>query len=152
MPQAKKKPKSIAKEGNPIAQRLGETAFILTILLAIYLLACLLTYAPADPGPFNKVASDQVQNAGRVLGAWLANVLLFLTGYLAYAFPLVLAYSGWLIYSREVKAPEVPAWPEWLARLTGFLLFVLSATGLAHLHSAPICWSDLAASRHPWSI
>ena len=39
MPQAKKKPKSVAKEGNPIAQRLGETAFILTILLAIYLLA-----------------------------------------------------------------------------------------------------------------
>jgi len=137
LPQAKKKPKSIAKEGNPIAQRLGETAFILTILLAIYLLACLVTYDPADPGPFNKVASDQVQNAGRVLGAWLANVLLFLTGYLAYAFPLLLAFTGWLIYSRDGGAPEMPAWPEWLARLTGFLLFVLSATGLAHLHSAP---------------
>jgi S-DNA-T family DNA segregation ATPase FtsK/SpoIIIE len=78
-----------------------------------------------------------VQNAGRVLGAWLANVLLFLTGYLAYAFPLLLAYTGWLIYSRNGDAPELPAWPEWLARLTGFLLFVLSATGLAHLHSAP---------------
>ena len=88
MPQAKKKAKSAIPEGNQIAHRLSESFFILTILLAIYLLACLGSYDPADPGPFNPVASDQVQNLGRVLGAWLANVLLFLTGYLAYTFPV----------------------------------------------------------------
>src|SRR5210317_1593554 len=137
LPQAKKKSKSAIPEGNQIAHRLSESFFILTILLAVYLVACLVTYDPSDPGPFNKVASDQVQNAGRVLGAWLANVLLFLTGYLAYTFPLLLVYFGWLVYSRVGKPLEKAGWPEWLGRLTGFLLFVLSATGLAHLHTFP---------------
>ena len=137
MPQAKKKSKSAIPEGNQLAHRLSESFFILTILLAVYLVACLLTYDPADPGPFNRVASDHVQNVGRVLGAWLANVFLFLTGYLAYAFPLLLVYTGWLVYTRAGKPLEKAGWTEWLARLTGFLLFVLSATGLAHLHTYP---------------
>ena len=137
MPQAKKKPKSAIPQGNQIAHRLSESFFILTVLLAVYLVACLLTYDPADPGPFNKVASDQVQNAGRVLGAWLSNLLLFLTGYLAYTFPLLLVYFGWLVYTRLGKPIDKAGWPEWLARLTGFLLFILSATGLAHLHTLP---------------
>jgi S-DNA-T family DNA segregation ATPase FtsK/SpoIIIE len=137
LPQAKKKPKIAIPQGNQIAHRLSESFFILTILLAVYLVACLLTYDPADPGPFNKVAPDQVQNMGRVLGAWVSNLLLFLTGYLAYTFPLLLAYFGWLVYSRLGKPIEKAGWPEWLARLTGFLVFILSATGLAHLHTLP---------------
>ena len=83
MPQAKKKAKSAIPEGNQIAQRLSESFFILTILMAVFLVACLVSYDPADPGPFNPVASDHVNNLGRVLGAWLANVFLFLAGYLA---------------------------------------------------------------------
>ena len=137
MPQAKKKSKSAIPEGNQIAHRLSEIFFIVTMLAAVYLVACLLTYDPSDPGPFNKVASDQVQNAGRVLGAWLANVFLFLTGYLAYTFPLMLVFTGWLVYSRAGKPLEKAGGVEWLARLTGFLLFVLSATGLAHIHTNP---------------
>jgi len=137
LPQAKKKAKSAIPEGNQIAHRLSESFFILTILLAIYLLACLGSYDPADPGPFNPVASDQVQNLGRVLGAWLANVLLFLTGYLAYTFPVLLVYFGWLVYTRAGKPLEKASSVEWFARITGLLLFVLSATGLAHLHTLP---------------
>ncbi|MEE4219304.1 MAG: DNA translocase FtsK 4TM domain-containing protein [Xanthomonadales bacterium] len=120
-----------------MAHRLSEMFFIVTMLAAVYLVACLLTYDPSDPGPFNKVASDQVQNVGRVLGAWLANVFLFLTGYLAYTFPLMLVFTGWLVYSRAGKPLEKAGGIEWLARLTGFLLFVLSATGLAHIHTSP---------------
>ncbi|MEJ2753347.1 MAG: DNA translocase FtsK 4TM domain-containing protein, partial [Chloroflexota bacterium] len=137
MPQAKKKSKSAIPEGNQIAHRLSESIFILTILLAVYLVACLGSYDPADPGPFNTVASDQVTNLGRILGAWLANFFLFLTGYLAYLVPLVLIFIGWLIYERAGKPLEKAGPLEWLARLTGLLLFILSATGLAHLHTLP---------------
>ena len=94
MPQAKKKARSAVPEAQQITHRLSESFFILTILLAVFLLACLVSYDPADPGPFNTVASDQVSNLGRVLGAWLANALLFLTGYLAWTIPLVVAYGG----------------------------------------------------------
>jgi len=137
LPQAKKKSKSAIPEGNQIAQRLSESFFILSILLAVYLIACLLSYDPTDPGPFNTVASDQVNNLGRILGAWLANFFLFLTGYLAYSLPLLLVFTGWLIYDRAGKPLEKAGPIEWLARFTGLLLFVLSATGLAHLHTLP---------------
>jgi S-DNA-T family DNA segregation ATPase FtsK/SpoIIIE len=137
LPQAKKKARSAVPEAQLITHRLTESFFILTILLAVYLLACLASYDPADPGPFNTVASDRVSNLGRVLGAWLANALLFLTGYLAYTVPLVVAYCGWLVYDRIGKPLEKAGPAEWFARLTGLLLFVFSATGLAHLHTMP---------------
>jgi S-DNA-T family DNA segregation ATPase FtsK/SpoIIIE len=137
LPQAKKKPRTAIAEGNPIAHRLGETFFIMTVLLAVYLIACLASYDPTDPGPFNSVASQQVSNVGRVLGAWLANFFLFLTGYLAYALPPLLAYTGWLVYARAGKTDYAGGPLEWFARLTGLLLFILSATGLAHLHTLP---------------
>jgi len=72
-----------------------------------------------------------------VLGAWLANFFLFLTGYLAYTLPVLLIFIGWLVYDRAGKPIEKAGPLEWLARLTGLLLFILSATGLAHLHTLP---------------
>jgi len=137
LPQAKKKSPSTIPEGNQIAHRLSESFFILTILLAVYLVACLASYDPTDPGPFNPVASDHVSNVGRVLGAWLANFFLFLNGYLAYVLPVLLIYIGWLVYARAGKPIEKAGWAEWLARLTGLLLFILAATGLAHMHTLP---------------
>ena len=137
MPQAKKKSARALPEGKQIAHRLSESFFILSILLAVYLLACLLSYDPTDPGPFNPVASEQVGNLGRLLGAWLADFSLFLTGYLAYTLPLLLVAIGWLVYEQRDAPPGQTGAVEWLARLTGLLLFILSATGLAHIHSLP---------------
>jgi len=83
-----------------VVRRLQESLFLFAILLAVYLLACLVTYDPLDPGPFNTTASDQVQNMGRILGAWLANFFLFLTGYVAYLLPPIVVYGGWSAYSQ----------------------------------------------------
>ena len=141
---------------NQVAHRLSESFFILTILMAIYLVACLASYTPTDPGPFNAVATAQVHNIGRVLGAWLANFFLFLTGYLAYALPLVLIGLGISIYhnllyygvipealspcSEGVSCTEVQL--EWLGFITipmmalaGFV--TLSVSLLAHQRSNP---------------
>ena len=137
MPQARKKAQKTETVSSQIAHRLSESFFILTILLSVYLVACLGSYDPTDPGPFNSVASDQVHNIGRLLGAWLANFFLFLTGYLAYTFPVLLIYTGWLVYSKAGKPEEKTGAIEWLARLTGLLLFILSATGLTHIHALP---------------
>ena len=136
MAQARKKSRTQPGESHPIARKLSESVFILTILLAFYLVACLLTYEPTDPGPFNSVASDEVHNIGRVLGAWLANFLLFLGGYLAYTLPVVIVYVGWMHW-RDTGGEEAPGLIDWLSRITGFTLFVLSATGLLHIHSLP---------------
>jgi S-DNA-T family DNA segregation ATPase FtsK/SpoIIIE len=137
LPQARKKAQKIETVSSQISLRLGESFFILTILLSVYLVACLGSYDPTDPGPFSSVASDQVHNIGRLLGAWLANFFLFLTGYLAYTMPVLLIYTGWLVYSKADKQDNKSGAIEWLARLTGLLLFILSATGLSHIHGSP---------------
>ncbi len=137
MQHARKKVRKTETVSSQIALRLRESFFILTILLSVYLLACLASYNPTDPGPFSSVASDQVHNVGRLLGAWLANFFLFLTGYLAYILPVLLMYIGWLVYSTAGKPEEKSGAIEWLARLTGLLLFILSATGLTHIHASP---------------
>ncbi|MBT8062905.1 MAG: DNA translocase FtsK 4TM domain-containing protein [Gammaproteobacteria bacterium] len=124
-----------------MTRRLQESAFLLSVLLAFYIAACIFTYDPLDPGPFNATASDHVNNIGRVLGAWLANFLLFLGGYVAYLAPLIVVFSGYAVYSRGDKdsnpALQHPAWVEVVARFSGLVLFVLSATGLSHMHLQP---------------
>jgi S-DNA-T family DNA segregation ATPase FtsK/SpoIIIE len=135
--QARKKSPHLNGARGRIRHLLGESFFILATLLAVYLAACLGTYSATDPGPFNPIFSHDIHNVGRLLGAWLANFLLFLTGYLAYSVPLAVVFIGWLVYHGGT-APLQQAGPlEWLARFTGLVLFLLSATGLAHLHTLP---------------
>jgi len=123
-----------------MSRRIQESIFLLSILVGVYLLACIASYSPLDPGPFNTTASDQVQNTGRILGAWLANFFLFLIGYVAYLVPLIVVYSGWSAYSETTPASpgeQRNGVVEWLAGLSGLILFVLSSTGLGHLHLHP---------------
>ncbi len=120
-----------------LVRRLQESAFIFSILLAVYLLACLVTYHPLDPGPFQPAASDQVHNIGRYLGAWLARFLLLLFGYVAYLVPPLVVYAGWRAYS-EREGNTGDGWYGWAARISGLVLFLLATTGLADLHTSPL--------------
>ncbi len=137
MPQARKKSPYFVSSNGRMRHHLGESFFILSVLLSVYLLCCLWTYTATDPGPFNSYATNEVHNMGRLLGAWLANFFLFLTGYLAYSLPLVVIYVGWLVYRSSELSVEETSFVDWLAHLTGLVLFVLSATGLLHLHALP---------------
>ena len=89
MAQAKKKPGKAVSTPSRLTHHLKEIAFLLSIVVAVYLFACLFTYHPTDPGPFSTTNSDHVQNAGRILGAWIADAFLGLTGYIAYLLPVV---------------------------------------------------------------
>jgi S-DNA-T family DNA segregation ATPase FtsK/SpoIIIE len=128
-----------------MSRRIQESVFLLSILVAVYLVACLASYDALDPGPFNTTASDQVSNSGRVLGAWLANFLLFLGGYVAYLAPLIVVYAGWSAYADTepvVSSQDYKSgWIEAMARISGLILFVLSAAGLAHMHLLPAAGS-----------
>ncbi len=141
MPQARKKARKTPKIQNQMSRRIQESVFLLSILISVYLLACIVSYDPLDPGYFNKTAAEEVSNTGRVLGAWLADFLLFLSGYVAFVVPLIIVFAGWSAYSENKLTP--PAMDrsnqivEWLVRISGLVLFVLSSTGLAHLHIHP---------------
>lgn len=92
----------------------------------------LISYHPADPGWSHSTHTKRVLNYGGAAGAWIADILLYLFGYLAYLFPLLVIYSGWWVFSGEwPRKPE----PVYLAtRFTGFILTVAGGSGLATLH------------------
>jgi S-DNA-T family DNA segregation ATPase FtsK/SpoIIIE len=101
--------------------------------LAIYLLLSLLSYHTQDPGWSHRGPAHVIYNTGGVVGAWFADVFLYLFGYLAYLFPLMAAYSGWLVFRGRTPTGGVDMHILSM-RWAGFLLTVASGCGLATLH------------------
>ena len=120
---------------HPRRQRLvRDIALILIAPLLLYLLACLVTYSHTDPGWTNAGnVTSPLHNVGGPVGAWIADVLLHLCGYVAYVLPLILGAIAWIaLFSvdrdREEGADFGPA-----LRLVGIVGFLVSSTGLLYL-------------------
>ena len=108
-----------------------EAGLFVAVAIALFLLASLVSYSPSDPGWSGLGNGTAIQNLLGKPGAWFADVLLSLFGYLGFVFPLVVLYIGWLIYAeRDTDKEEV------LSRgLRGVCLLVgfVAACGLAWL-------------------
>jgi len=140
LPQARKKASQAPTVPSRLTHHLRESAFLLSILVAVYLVACLFTYSPTDPGPFSTTNSDHVQNAGRILGAWIADAFLGLTGYVAYLLPVITVFAGWRVWSKKPQE-SITGVIEVVAVITGLALFLLSSTGLSDMHLLPAAGS-----------
>ncbi len=118
-----------------VARGLREGALFVLGAVAIYFLIALLTYSNRDPGWTNSVHVQHVANAGGRVGAWLADILLFWFGYLAYLLPVMVAYSGWLVFRGRTPDGDFDV-RTFTIRWVGFLLTLCAGTGLAALHFA----------------
>ncbi len=107
---------------------------ILIAPLLLYMLASLLTYSPADPGWSNSGSiTAPLHNWGGRVGAWLADVLLNLTGYVAYLLPLMLGAIAWIaLFGLDADGDGDPDLGPAL-RLVGIVAFLIAATGLLQL-------------------
>lgn len=113
--------------------RLREAALILALALAAYLLLSLWTYAPTDPGWSTTGTDDVIANSGGVVGAWLADALLFGFGLPAYLSPLMIGFSGWLLFSWGKRADAEDALHFWVLKMVGLLMALAAASGLSTL-------------------
>ncbi|MFO7604164.1 MAG: DNA translocase FtsK 4TM domain-containing protein [Gammaproteobacteria bacterium] len=102
--------------------------------VALYLLLALVSYHAADPGWTNSGRADgYVSNLGGPFGAWYADIFYTLFGYSAYLFPLMVVYSGWLLY-RGHQAHKPFDIRGLLLRSLGFVLTLGAGCALASLH------------------
>ncbi|MGH8031201.1 MAG: DNA translocase FtsK 4TM domain-containing protein, partial [Luteimonas sp.] len=121
---------------NPRRQRLWrDIALILIAPLLLYLLASLVTYSSSDPGWSQNSGSltAPLHNVGGRVGAWLADVLLYLTGYVAFLLPVMLGAVAWIALfgldsDGDGEADLGPA-----LRLIGIVGFLVASTGLLAL-------------------
>jgi len=122
-----------------VQRGLREATTLVLTALALFLLAALLSYHTTDPGWSSTGMRGEVQNTTGVVGAWVADVLFSLFGYLAYLFVIIIAYSGWLVLrgnhaghnlhiDREIDYHELGI------RWAGFFVTVAAGCALTSLH------------------
>ncbi|MCP3669862.1 MAG: cell division protein FtsK [Gammaproteobacteria bacterium] len=121
--------------GVRLNRRLREGVMLLLLAVSAYLLLSLLTFSPQDPGWSYTGEHKQVVNAGGPVGAWFADVFLNLFGFFAYVFPLMLAWSSWIVlYQGD---PEEPLdYTIINLRALGFVLTLACGSTLSSLHVA----------------
>ncbi len=120
---------------NPRRQRLWrDIALILIAPLLLYLFASLFTYSPNDPGwSHSGSITAPLHNVGGRVGAWLADVLLYLTGYVAFLLPLMLGAVAWIALFGLDSDGDGDADLGPALRLIGIVGFLVSTTGLLYL-------------------
>jgi S-DNA-T family DNA segregation ATPase FtsK/SpoIIIE len=114
---------------------LREGAMLVLIALALFLFTALVTYNAADPGWSYTGSRDGVQNAAGVVGAWFSDVLYNLFGYLSFLFPVIIAYSGWLVLrSNHIEVDKDIDYHELGIRWAGFFVTVAMGCALTSMH------------------
>ncbi|MGF1866267.1 DNA translocase FtsK 4TM domain-containing protein [Enterovibrio norvegicus] len=114
-------------------QRLKETALILALLSAVFILVSLLSYDSADPSWSQTAWDGPVQNAAGTFGAWVADTFFFSLGTLAYPLPLLLVLGGWVFFRRRGES-EPLNYTILATRILGVVLLFLTSCGLADLN------------------
>ena len=112
-----------------------EGALLGWLAVSAYMLIALTTYSRNDPS-FSYAGGDggTVQNAAGVAGAWLADILYSLAGWLAYLIPGLLILRAWNVFQRRRTEDGGFDWLSFCLRGLGLVLVMTTATALADLH------------------
>ncbi|TOM12927.1 DNA translocase FtsK [Vibrio parahaemolyticus] len=114
-------------------QRLKECGFIVGVLSSVLLAVALFTFSPADPSWSQTAWGGEIDNAGGLFGAWLADTLFFTFGSLAYPIPFLLAAAAWVI-CRKRGEDEPIDFMLWGTRLLGLTVLIMTSCGLADIN------------------
>jgi DNA segregation ATPase FtsK/SpoIIIE, S-DNA-T family len=124
-----------AVKPNPRRQRLmRDIAMIVIAPFLLYLLVTLYTFSPSDPGwSHSGSVTAPLNNAGGRVGAFLADVLLYLCGYVAFVLPFILGAIAWIaLFGMDTDGDgEADLGPA--LRLIGIVGFLIASTGLLQL-------------------
>jgi len=133
MAQASRKRIPAQPLGNQLTKNIKEVSMIILAALSIYLFIALLSFHPSDPGWSHAVSTDNLKNNAGEMGAWIADILLYLFGYIGYLFPIIFAYSGWRLFmSRQRNEPL--NYLRYSIRIFGLLFLLIGGCGLAWLY------------------
>ncbi len=126
--------RSPARFTESVSRGLRESAAIALAVLALVLLAALATYNADDPGFSSTGAgAGPVHNRIGAVGAFVADVLLYLFGRPAFLFPVMIAVAGWIVFHHRNRT-ERGSRANTAVRVGGFALLLAASCGLATLH------------------
>lgn len=110
-----------------------EISLVGLVAMALVLLLAIISYSPTDPSFSFSGSGGATQNLVGITGAYFADLVLYLMGWVAYLLPLALAIAG----ARQVFGHTSQGhWLLLLIRTSGWLALIVSACVLLHLHSS----------------
>jgi S-DNA-T family DNA segregation ATPase FtsK/SpoIIIE len=112
-----------------IAARIRESWWLALIALALYLLLVLYTYDKNDPGWSHSTTPATIHNAGGVVGAYIADLMLFLFGISAYWWVVFCAAAVSWGFHRIETVPEMDR-RSYAVGAIGFLMVLVASSGL----------------------
>ncbi len=116
-----------------VNQRLRETGMLLSFALAGYFLVAMFSYDALDPSWSHSGSNTSITNFGGAAGAWIADLLFYLFGFLAFLLPIMLIHNGMiLVGTRELTAED--RYQMLVIRWSGFVLTLVSGCALSSLH------------------
>ena len=131
--QASKKSKIDVESGSQFVRYIKEISVIVLGAIALFIALALITYHPSDPGWSQAVNDTEIHNGGGIVGAYIANLLLYIFGYPGYLFPLVFVFDGWRVFkSRRVEVSVTRLIRA--IRIFGFIMLISGCCALAWLH------------------
>jgi S-DNA-T family DNA segregation ATPase FtsK/SpoIIIE len=106
------------------------TGMMILVGFAAFLLLSLLSYNSLDPGWRQSQSTALVTNLGGRFGAFMADALYSVVGYMAY----LLAIVPLIRLAQRFRGPRVQGdWKGWSWRFSGLLLVILAGTVFTHL-------------------
>jgi S-DNA-T family DNA segregation ATPase FtsK/SpoIIIE len=121
--------------GPQLQRGLREGALYLSLALALFLLISLASFHPSDPGWSHMGSNQEVANLGGRFGAWISDVVLYVFGLMAYLFPLMVGYAGWLYFrGQRPMQEEGNERLHTLLRTAGFAFTIIGGAALAYIH------------------
>jgi S-DNA-T family DNA segregation ATPase FtsK/SpoIIIE len=128
------------KESKPIAghviTNLREVLVFASLVVAVYLFIALITYHPDDPGWSHSVTATEIHNSAGTIGAWIADIMLYVFGYFGYVIPIMFMVSGWRWF--QLRRKEEP-FNQVIFSVRGVAIFfiLMGGCGIAWMHFLP---------------
>ena len=131
---------------NRLVILLTEARWIFLAAMCVYLILILFTYNKLDPGWSHASVVPTIANLGGKVGAWIADLQLFIFGLSAWWFCVALVRLVWSDYRKlnqkmlQDTNAEIPHGHEKFIQIGGFALVMMGSMGIEYLrmHSMSI--------------
>ncbi len=120
-------------EQHQIVKLLRESAFLALLTISLFLLGALFSYNVDDSGWTHRGSNQAVLNITGVVGAWIADFMLSIIGFMAFTFPFMLLSSAWKFLS-EARTDHADSMSHQVIRWISFTVFLLTGAGLLDMH------------------
>ncbi len=119
---------------NPLPPKLAalvrEFWWFALLAIALYLALIFYTYNKSDPGWSHSASVMAYQNAGGRVGAWVADVMLYVFGLSAYWWVVLCAVLVWWGFRRIENLPEQGDRRSYAVVAVGFLVVLVASSGI----------------------